>query len=91
MRKQIMHTLFLSCLKASELIDKKIHIKLSFIENMQLKVHNMLCKPCKIYEQQSIMIEHGIEQQLRKEKMDAQNDTEQLKQQIKAKLKSNKT
>lgn len=88
MVKQIMNTLFLSCLKATELIDKKVHIKLSFIENMQLKVHNKMCPPCKIYEQQSIMIEHAIEQHLQNNNTDINKNTEQLKQKIKTKLES---
>lgn len=58
-----MHILFLSCLKASELIEKKFHIKLSFRERLQLNIHKMMCKACTMYEKQSIVLEKSIENQ----------------------------
>jgi hypothetical protein len=58
--KQLMHTLFLSCLKATELIEKKIHFSLSGKEKLQLKVHKMMCDACTSYEKQSIFLEKGI-------------------------------
>ena len=33
-----MHILFLSCLKATELMEKKLHFEVSFKEKLQLKV-----------------------------------------------------
>lgn len=58
--KKIMHTLFLSCLKATELIEKKIHFRLSAKEKLQLKMHKMMCDACSSYEKQSVFLEKGI-------------------------------
>lgn len=58
--KKIMHILFLSCLKATELIEKKFHFKLSAKEKLQLKLHKTMCKACTNYEKQSKLIEKGI-------------------------------
>jgi len=58
--KKIMHILFLSCLKATELIEKKLHLKLSIRERLQLRTHKMMCNACSNYEKQSIIIEKGI-------------------------------
>ncbi|MFO7830189.1 MAG: hypothetical protein R6V23_16320 [Bacteroidales bacterium] len=59
--KKLMHFLFLSCLKASEIIEKKFHFKLSFIERLQLKLHKMMCSACTLYEKQSTLLEKGIQ------------------------------
>ena len=58
--KKIIQILFLSCLKATEMIEKKLHFKLSIKEKIQLKLHLMMCDACKKYEKQSILIEKGI-------------------------------
>jgi hypothetical protein len=85
MKNKIMHLLFLSCLKATELIEKKFHIKLSFTEKIQLELHKMMCDACKKYEKQSKIIEEGIKTNfLHHHKTEM--DTEQLKNQIKIKL-----
>lgn len=84
MIKQIMNKLFLSCLKASELIEKKMHVKLSFTERMQLKAHKMMCDACTMYEKQSLILEKGIEQHLHQKKETI--DMEQLKKQIRLNL-----
>lgn len=55
-----MHKLFLSCLKATELIEKRLHFKLSVKERLQLKMHKMMCSACTNYENQSIFLEKGI-------------------------------
>lgn len=47
-------------MKATELIEKKIHFKLGFTEKMQLKVHKMMCSACTNYEKQSVLLEKGI-------------------------------
>ena len=61
--KKLMHILFLSCLKATELIEKKLHFKLSFSEKLQLKVHKMMCNACSNYEKQNLIIEESIANQ----------------------------
>lgn len=58
--KRLMHILFLSCLKATELIEKRFHFKLTFREKFQLKFHKMMCSACSNYEKQSNIIEKTI-------------------------------
>ncbi|MEX0987540.1 MAG: hypothetical protein WD052_08695 [Bacteroidales bacterium] len=58
--KKVTNWLFLSCLKASELIEKKIHFRLSLKEKLQLKIHKMMCEACTSYERQSVFLEKGI-------------------------------
>jgi hypothetical protein len=58
--KKIMHKLFLSCLKATELVEKKMHFGLTAKERVQLKMHKMMCDACTSYEKQSIFLEKGI-------------------------------
>jgi hypothetical protein len=82
--KKIMHILFLSCLKATELIEKKFHIKLSFREKLQLKLHKMMCEFCSRYEKQSIFIEKGISNIQKKEPIPV--DLEKLKERISVNL-----
>jgi hypothetical protein len=84
MKNKIMHFLLLSCLKATELIEKKFHFKLSFAEKIQLELHKMMCKACKTYEKQSSIIEEGIKGHHHKQSLEL--DDEQLKEQIHAKL-----
>ena len=79
-----MHFLFLSCVKATELIEKKIHFKLSFSESVQLKMHKSLCEACTKYEKQSILIDKKI--LAHKEQIPSEKDIEMLKKQISGKL-----
>ena len=58
--KKVMHTLLLSCLKATELVEKKIHFGLSAKEKLQLRMHKMMCHVCTSYEKQSVFLEKGI-------------------------------
>ena len=79
-----MHILFLSCLKATELIEKKLHFKLSATEKLQLKVHKMMCSACTNYEKQDILIEKSFERQAQTN--DPQIDLEQFKKSVVDKL-----
>jgi len=54
---RLMNKLLLSCLRATELMEKKLHIKLSFTERLQLKAHKMICKACADYEKQTYLID----------------------------------
>lgn len=56
--KKIMHFLFLSCLKATELFEKKLHMKISLKEKIQLNIHKSMCKACTLYDDQSIIIDN---------------------------------
>jgi len=82
--KKLMHILFLSCLKATELIEKKLHFKLSATEKLQLKVHKMMCSACTNYEKQDILIEKSFEKQAQIN--DPQIDLEQFKKSVVDKL-----
>ncbi|HYX06173.1 MAG TPA: hypothetical protein VE912_05510 [Bacteroidales bacterium] len=82
--KKLMHILFLSCLKATELIEKKMHFRLSWMERMQLKAHKMMCDACTRYEEQSAYIDQAIEK-TRHENLSA-SELNQFKQQIVDKL-----
>ncbi len=85
--KKLMHILFLSCLKASELIEKKFHFGLTFSEKIQLKMHKMMCDACTQYEKQSVILEKGI---VAMQKNNAsQADIEGLKKLITEKLSHN--
>lgn len=84
--KKLSHILFLSCLKASELIEKNLHFRLSFTEKLQLKVHKSMCSACRLYEEHSDIIEQGIARHF-KEKEEAV-DVEKLKEKISKVLES---
>ena len=85
--KKIMQFLFLSCLKATELIEKNLHFKLSFKEKLQMKVHKMMCDACTHYEKQTVFLEKGIAanlENIQEIKMD--KGVEELKKTILEKL-----
>lgn len=52
-----MNKMFLSCLKATELIEKKLLFKLSVQERIQLKIHKIMCDACTLYEKQSNILD----------------------------------
>ena len=58
-----MSILFLSCLKATELIEKKLHFRLTLTEKCQLKMHKMMCGACRRYEKQNLFIENSLKHQ----------------------------
>lgn len=58
--KNLMNILFLSCLKATELIEKKLLFKLSFSEKIRLKMHKAMCDACTIYEKQSNVLDKAL-------------------------------
>ncbi|WP_164977419.1 hypothetical protein [Ancylomarina salipaludis] len=66
---KIKHLFFLSCLKASELIERDIHFKLKHKEKLQLKIHKLLCNKCKQYHKHSLLIEQCIHNLKNKEAM----------------------
>ena len=80
-----MHILLLSCLKATELIEKRFYFKLSFKERLQLKLHKTMCDACTNYEKQSKIIERGVEIYQKRQQNDI--DMQQLKNEISIKLK----
>jgi len=85
--KKLLHILFLSCLKATELVEKKLHFKLSVQEKIQLHLHKMMCEACTKYEKQSIFLEKGIASISQHEPVTT--DIENLKNKITASLNQN--
>lgn len=51
----------LSCQKASELTEKQTVYKLSPIESLQLQLHTKMCAACLSYQEQSKLIDNGIQ------------------------------
>ena len=58
--KKLMHVLFLSCVKATELIEKKIHFRLTLKQKIQLRAHKTICHACSRYEKQSVFIDKAM-------------------------------
>jgi len=79
-----MKKIFLSCIKASELVEKKNHFELTIKEKFQLRIHMLICKPCVNYEKQSLLLEKGLEKQLKINKIEV--DIELLKKEISEKI-----
>lgn len=78
--KAFMHHLMLSCIKATELIEKKPLDGLSGIDNVRLALHMAMCGACRQYEKQSLLLNDAISQQL--------NDISEKSQQKKSHLES---
>ncbi len=51
------NNMFFSCLKATELVEKKQIAGLSCKEKLQLGLHKAMCGACKNYERQSLFID----------------------------------
>ncbi len=84
--KKIMHILFLSCVKATELIEKKFLFKLSLKEKIQLSLHKMVCNACSNYEKQNMIIEKAVEKHMLKSKKLENIDLNQFEKSILEKL-----
>ncbi|MBC35999.1 MAG: hypothetical protein CL663_08175 [Bacteroidetes bacterium] len=79
-----MKQLLLTCLKATELVEKKFLFKLSFRERLQLRLHLSVCNICLRYSKQSALLEQGISNL--HESSTFTIDSEAYKQQLKEKL-----
>ncbi len=55
-----MHSIMLSCEKATFFITKRDYVKLSCKENLQLKMHLMGCKFCRNFDKQNTMISEKL-------------------------------
>lgn len=53
---RLMNILMLSCRKATELMEKKLHTPLGPPEKFQLFLHKQMCDGCRLYEKQSRFI-----------------------------------
>lgn len=58
--KKVMHMMLLSCLMATELIEKKMDNNVPFFRKMQLNIHVSLCKACKTYKKQSTLLDEAL-------------------------------
>ncbi len=58
--KRLLHIIFLSCKKATLLIEMGQKQKLSFVESLKLKIHLKLCDKCAQYKKQSFLIENVL-------------------------------
>lgn len=47
---------FLSCKKATELVERKHDNHLSLKDELQLKLHLIMCKTCNAYQKHSVLI-----------------------------------
>jgi hypothetical protein len=59
-----MNMMMLSCMKASELIEKKQGPGISTADQVMLHFHQSMCNACRIYERQSKLIEKGLEKRI---------------------------
>jgi hypothetical protein len=55
-----MHSVMLSCDKATFFVTKKEYVKLSCKENVQLKMHLMGCKLCRSFDDQNAILSEKI-------------------------------
>ncbi len=67
--KKLINIFFLSCKKATELIEKREIFTLSATEKAQLKLHTSMCNACKAYEKQSKTIDEALSEWLKKNQM----------------------
>jgi len=52
-----MHFIFLSCLRTTGLIEKRLCFRLSFKERIQVRMHLTMCNACKNYDKQSAFLD----------------------------------
>ncbi len=64
MMKKIINWLMLSCKKATELMEKKSIVGLSWKENMRLHLHTSMCDSCTAYQKQSLLIDKLLHHQI---------------------------
>ena len=69
--KKLVHIFMLSCKKATELIEKKLHTNLSGRERLQLRLHKTICDACTLYEKQVVFLDKA----LKKEPTDSVDET----------------
>ena len=60
----IMNTMMLSCVKATQLMEMKEVTPLGFIKTMQLNMHTAMCSGCRNYMKQSRLINQLLHKNL---------------------------
>lgn len=56
-----MNVLMISCKKATELTEKRIHFGLTLSESLQWWMHTAMCSACRRYSKQSAFVEKAME------------------------------
>lgn len=56
-----MHWLMLSCKRATQLMEKKMHFGLNPFEKLQLSLHKKACQYCAAYEKQNEIIDQVLQ------------------------------
>ena len=54
---KIMNVMMLSCVKATELMEMKEHVRLGLVKTMQLHMHTAMCSGCRNYMKQTKLID----------------------------------
>jgi hypothetical protein len=82
--KKIMHIILYSCRKATELIDKRSVMGLSWMERTRLFMHKSLCDACTTYDKQSRLIDRFLHHHLHdhQEENAPQLQNDELKERI---------
>jgi hypothetical protein len=78
----LMSLLMLSCLKATELVEKKIYFRLSVFERIKLLFHTRNCEVCHHYQKQSVWLDKVLKRFLAR-------DTSEISPVLPADLQSN--
>lgn len=60
----LMHTLFLSCRKAAELIEQQSFAPLPPGQKVQLWMHTRICAGCKVFQHQNELMDRLLEQRV---------------------------
>ena len=79
----IMNAVMLSCVKATELMEQRELMPLSFMQRMQLKMHAAMCSGCKNYMKQTVLINKLLNKTFNTE---SEVDTTELEETIVAKI-----
>ncbi len=78
---RLMNKIMLSCEEATALISVKRHRKISIIQQIQLKMHLMVCRYCRRFDVQNNFIDQAMETWFDTEKV---HPTEHISQKQKA-------
>lgn len=88
--KKMMKSLMLSCDKATTLVEKKIDVGLSFMEEFQLAFHTSMCDGCTNYQKQSMLIHKALRKDITTEDSMSYSISSQLKESILKRLNDSK-
>lgn len=80
---KVLSWLMISCRKAGELVEKKLHGEITVSERAALAMHSGLCEACRAYEKDSARLQKAISDRFNPMRKEA---SEGLKQTIKDKV-----